>query len=394
MPTAYASANPLVTGDGACSPLDASHQFVTHTVNTTHKSTESEARRPMPTTVRTRPSKSPARRSAGGRSSAGISAQTFKKNFDMVVDNVETVIKGKTDVVRLALVAMLCEGHILFEDVPGTGKSMLARALSQSLDAIPSRVQCTPDMLPGDITGSSILDQKKGTFEFRPGPVFANVLLSDEINRATPKTQSALLEAMGERRVSADGVTYDLPRPFFVLATQNPIEQAGTFPLPEAQLDRFLFKLTMGYMNRDSEYDVMFANSSQLSIEELGSVIDTNAVQKMIDFATTIEVSPEVAYYIVDLVHASRVDPAASLGGSPRASIALLRAGRVLAASDGRSHVYPDDVRAVLKPVMAHRIILNPDSVLRGETVDAVLERVSSTVKAPVSARGRDANSG
>ena len=170
----------------------------------------------------------------------------------MVVENVETVIKGKTDVVRLALVAMLCEGHILFEDLPGTGKSMLARALSDSMNATANRVQCTPDMLPGDITGSSILDQKKGEFEFRPGPIFCNVLLSDEINRATPKTQSALLEAMGEKRVSADGTTYDLPRPFLVLATQNPIEQAGTFPLPEAQLDRFLFKLQLGYMSREA----------------------------------------------------------------------------------------------------------------------------------------------
>ena len=206
--------------------------------------------------------------------------------FDAIVDNIETVIKGKTDVVRLALVAILCEGHILFEDVPGTGKSMLARAIAQSINATSNRVQCTPDMLPGDITGSSILDQKRGEFEFRPGPIFTNVLLSDEINRATPKTQSALLEAMAERRVSADGVTYDLPRPFLVLATQNPVELAGTFPLPEAQLDRFLFKLSMGYMDRDSEFEVMFDNSVQLSIEDLGAVIDTHVVRAMIDYAT------------------------------------------------------------------------------------------------------------
>jgi MoxR-like ATPase len=319
----------------------------------------------------TRPRKSTTAR----RGAAATDATEFKKNFDTVVDNIETVVKGKTDVVRLALVAILCEGHILFEDVPGTGKTVLARAIAQSIDAEIGRVQCTPDMLPGDITGSSILDQKRGTFEFKPGPIFTNVLLSDEINRATPKTQSALLEAMAERRVSADGTTYDLPRPFLVLATQNPIENAGTFPLPEAQLDRFLFKLTMGYMAREHEYEVMFDNSTQLSVEELGSVIDTATVNEMISFATDIEVSPEVGYYIVDLVHASRQDPAVAMGGSPRASIALLRAGRVLAASDGRAHVYPDDIRAVLTPVMAHRVILNPEAILRGEAPAVIARR-------------------
>ena len=286
--------------------------------------------------------------------------------------------------------AILCEGHILFEDVPGTGKSMLARALSQSIRATSTRVQCTPDMLPGDITGSSIYDQRRGVFEFRQGPIFANVLLSDEINRATPKTQSALLEAMAERKVSVDGTTHDLPRPFLVLATQNPIELAGTFPLPEAQLDRFLFKLTMGYLDRDREYEVMFDNSVQLSIESLGAVVDTVKVNEMINYATTIEVSPEVGYYIVDLVQASRSDAAVSMGGSPRAAIALLRASRVLAASDGRAHVYPDDVRAVLTPVMRHRVILNPDAILRGENIDAVLERVVGRIKPPMTSKTRD----
>ena len=319
-----------------------------------------------------------------------IDAPAFKTAFDAVVDNIETVIKGKTEVVRLALVAILCEGHILFEDVPGTGKSMLARAIAQSLNATANRVQCTPDMLPGDITGSSIFDTKHGTFEFRPGPIFTNVLLSDEINRATPKTQSALLEAMAERRVSVDGVTRDLPRPFLVLATQNPIELAGTFPLPEAQLDRFLFKLSMGYMGRDTEFEVMFDNSVQLSIEDLGAVIDTDTVNAMIDYASRVEVAPEVGYYIVDLVHASRRDPSVAMGGSPRASIALLRASRCLAASDGREHVYPDDVRAVLKAVMAHRIILNPDAILRGDSIDAVLERMTGSVKPPMVTRSRD----
>ena len=323
-----------------------------------------------------------------GRGEATIDAMSFKETFGRIVANVGSVIKGKDEVVRLSLVAVLSEGHILFEDVPGTGKSMLARALSQSIEATSSRVQCTPDMLPGDITGSSILDQQRGAFVFHPGPVFCNVLLADEVNRATPKTQSALLEAMAERRVSIDGVTNDLPRPFLVLATQNPIELAGTFPLPEAQLDRFLFKLTMGYLDRDREVEVMLDNAVQLSIEDLGPVVNTAVVRDMIQYAANqVAVSNEVAYYIVDLVQSSRTDPAVAMGGSPRAAIALLRAGRVLAASDGRAHVYPDDVRAVLAPVMRHRVILNPDAVLRGESVDAVLERITSRVKPPMSAR-------
>jgi MoxR-like ATPase len=324
------------------------------------------------------------------RTSASTTATTFKQNFDRVVANIETVIKGKNDVVRLAMVAILCEGHILFEDLPGTGKSMLARAIGESMNATNSRIQCTPDMLPGDITGSSIYDQKRGVFEFQPGPVFTNILLADEINRATPKTQSALLEAMAERRVTGDGTTYDLPRPFLVLATQNPVEQAGTFPLPEAQLDRFLFKLSMGYMDRDAEFEVMFDNSIRLMIDDIEPVIEPDLVLDMIKYASTIEVSPEVGYYIVDLVHATRNDPSITAGGSPRATIALLRASRVLAASDGRSHVYPDDVRAVLTPVLGHRVILNPDAILRGDSIEAVLERVTGTVKPPVSARHRE----
>jgi MoxR-like ATPase len=328
--------------------------------------------------------KSKAKQLAAVRYEVGdMSPRKFKGAFDAIVDNIETVIKGKTDIVRLALVAIICEGHILFEDVPGTGKTILARAIAQSMRAQVNRVQCTPDMLPGDITGSSIYDQSAGEFEFRPGPVFAHILLADEINRAAPKTQSALLEAMGERKVSADGVTYALPRPFFVLCTQNPIEQAGTFPLPEAQLDRFLFKLAMGYMERDAEYEVMFDNSVQLSIEKLGAVVDTEIIKQLIAYGSTVNTASEVAYYIVDLVKASREDPALALGASPRASINLLRSSRVLAASDGRTDVYPDDVRSVLKPVLAHRVILNPDAILRGETIDAVIERLVTKVKPP-----------
>src|SRR5947209_5053882 len=318
-----------------------------------------------------------------------IDAMAFSAAFEAIVENIESVIKGKTEVVRLALVAILCEGHILFEDVPGTGKSMLARAIAQSVNATSNRVQCTPDMLPGDITGSSIFDARNATFEFRPGPIFTNVLLSDEINRATPKTQSALLEAMAERRVSVDGVTRDLPRPFLVLATQNPVEQAGTFPLPEAQLDRFLFKLSMGYMSRDAELEVMFDNSIVLPIEKLGAVVEPEMVTEMITYASTVEVAPEVGLYIVDMVQATRSDPAVAVGGSPRASIALLRASRALAASDGRRQVLPDDVRTVLGPVLAHRLILNPDAILRGESTASVLERIVGQVKPPLTAPER-----
>jgi MoxR-like ATPase len=323
------------------------------------------------------------RRSAAATGPKPIDAAEFRRQFEAICANVEQVVRGKHDIVRLALVAVLSEGHVLFEDVPGTGKTVLARALSQSMNASLGRIQCTPDMLPGDITGSSIYNQALAEFEFQPGPVFANVLLADEINRATPKTQSALLEAMAERRVSADNVTYELPRPFLVLATQNPVEQAGTFPLPEAQLDRFLFRLSMGYMDVDAELEVVLANSRQLAIEDLGAVIDITTVQQMIDYATGVVVSPEVGRFVIELVHATRREPAVALGASPRASIALVRAARVLAASDGRTDVYPDDVLAVLGPVLNHRLVVSPDHLIRGETVEAVVERVTTSVKPP-----------
>ncbi|HVE75542.1 MAG TPA: MoxR family ATPase [Actinomycetota bacterium] len=316
-----------------------------------------------------------------------MNGSEFKKSFDRIIDNVESVVKGKRDVVRLALVAVLSEGHVLFEDVPGTGKTVLARALAQSMKASMGRIQCTPDMLPGDITGSSIYNQKLGKFEFQAGPVFANVLLADEINRATPKTQSALLEAMAERKITAD-VTRLLPRPFLVLATQNPVEQAGTFPLPEAQLDRFLFRLSMGYMEEDHEIEVIFSNAKELAIEKLVPVTDLKTVSAMIDYGSNVNVSEEVGRYIVQLVSATRKDAALGLGASPRASIALLRSSRVLAAGDGRSDVLPDDVLTVLKPALNHRLIINPDYLLRGESVDAVLDRVLTAVKPPSVSRG------
>lgn len=313
-----------------------------------------------------------------------MSAKSFQSRFDDIVSNIGKVIKGKDDVIRRAIVGMLADGHLLFEDVPGTGKTMLARAMAQTINAEWSRIQCTPDLLPADVTGSPILDRKTGDFVFRPGPIFASVFLADEINRATPKTQSSMLEAMQEKNVTVDGVTYPLPKPFFVLATQNPIELAGTFPLPEAQLDRFLFKLTLGYADRLATAEILTANKNKEAILELSSVIDTSEVIAMIDWATGVSISEAVTFYIIDLVEATRRDPALQLGASTRAQLALMRAGRVLAASEGRDDVLPDDIKALTRPVLAHRLILTSDAQLRDETIDQVVERVLTRIKVPV----------
>jgi MoxR-like ATPase len=310
----------------------------------------------------------------------------FQELFDRLADNVNTVIHGKEDVVRLALVAICSNGHVVFEDVPGVGKSMLARALGASMKAAVGRVQCTPDMLPGDITGSSVVDtsKKQIDFAFRPGPIFTNILLVDEVNRATPKTQSALLEAMAERQVTVEGTTHALPNPFLVLATQNPVEQAGTFPLPEAQLDRFLFRLTMGYPHLEAERLVLRGNARGLEVETLKPVCTIKEVLEMIELAAQVEITEPVETYILEIVQATRNDPALLMAASPRASIALAKASKALAAADGREQVYPEDVRALLNPVLNHRILLTPDALLRGETVDDVLERAISRIKPPM----------
>jgi len=315
-----------------------------------------------------------------------MNVKRFQELFDRLADNVNTVIHGKEDVVRLALVAICSNGHVVFEDVPGVGKSMLARALGASMKADVGRVQCTPDMLPGDITGSSVVDTSKKAmdFVFRPGPIFTNILLVDEVNRATPKTQSALLEAMAERQVTVEGTTHQLPNPFLVLATQNPVEQAGTFPLPEAQLDRFLFRLTMGYPHLEAERLVLRGNARGLEVERLKPVCSIKEVLEMIELAAQVEITEPVETYILEIVQATRNDPALLMAASPRASIALAKASKALAAADGREQVYPEDVRALLNPVLNHRILLTPDALLRGETVDDVLERAISRIKPPM----------
>src|SRR3954463_13888952 len=290
-----------------------------------------------------------------------LDVERFQESFRRVADNVNTVIHGKSDVVRLALVAIFANGHVLFDDVPGVGKSMLARALSVTMGADTARVQCTPDMLPGDITGSSVIDSSTMRLIFKPGPVFTNVLLVDEINRATPKTQSALLEAMAERNVSVDGVSRPLPKPFLVLATQNPVEQAGTFPLPEAQLDRFLFRLKMGYATADGERLIMRGNTRGLEVDGLEPVTTTAEMLSMQELATEVELPTAVETYIIDIVQATRDDNALTLGASARASISLAKAARVMAAADGRMQVYPEDVKVLLRPVLGHRLMLTPD---------------------------------
>ena len=249
----------------------------------------------------------------------------FSECFEAMVDNIGRVIKGKDEVIRLSLTAMLADGHLLFEDLPGTGKTMLARAIWRPINGAVSRIQCTPDLLPGDVTGSPVLDRRTGDFVFRAGPVFANVVLADEINRATPKTQSSLLEAMAERTVTVDGITHPLPSPFFLLATQNPIELAGTFPLPEAQLDRFLFKLSLGYADRDAEVSMLNANLKHQAVLDLEPVVDVADVVAMIEWATEVTVSDPIKYFIVDLCQATRIDPALQMGAQqPRLAGAAL----------------------------------------------------------------------
>lgn len=298
--------------------------------------------------------------------------------------NIGRVIVGKANVIELLLAALFSEGHVLIEDVPGLGKTMLAKSLARSLGCSFQRVQFTPDLLPSDITGVDVFNQKSGDFDFRPGPIMAQIVLADEINRAGPRTQSALLEAMEERQVSVDGVTRLLPRPFLVIATQNPIELEGTFPLPEAQLDRFLIKLSIGYPDTNEEREVLRRFKSIDPLDQLQAVASSNDVSELIAVCRSVYVSPAIETYILALVNATRGNPALSLGASPRASLALYHTAQSLAAIRGRSFVIPDDVQALTVPALSHRLILSSQARLHGKELIDVLKDVIEQVPVPV----------
>jgi len=293
-----------------------------------------------------------------------------------VTHNVESVIIGKRAQIEKLLIALLCQGHVLIEDVPGTGKTMLARAIAVSLGLSFKRVQCTPDLLPNDITGVNVFNQQTQSFEFRPGPVFVNVLLADEINRATPRAQAALLEAMQERQVTVDGVTRPLPAPFLVLATQNPVEYEGTFPLPEAQLDRFLMRLSLGYPDEHDEGRMLRHLNRRHPIETLGAVVDGAELLALAETVSAVHLDETLERYLLALVRATRSHPDLALGASPRGSLALRKTSQALAALRGRDYVLPDDVKALAPLTLAHRLILKPESQLRGRTTADVLNEI------------------
>ncbi len=301
-----------------------------------------------------------------------------------VVANMEKVIIGKRPQLALALSAYLCEGHILLEDVPGVAKTMFARALARSVGCTFKRVQCTPDLLPSDVTGVSIFNQKTTEFEFRPGPVFAQTVLVDEINRATPRTQAALLEAMGERRVSVDGQTYVLKPPFLVVATQNPIDQEGTFPLPEAQLDRFLIRLSLGYPSFEEESMMLTKLQYGHPIDDLQPVVTAAEIINCQEAIRSVHVDEKIKRFVLEIVHGSREHEDLLLGGSPRATIALFRTAQSLAAISGRDFVTPDDVKRMAQPVLAHRVILRPESRLRKKTAASVVNEILGDQRIPV----------
>jgi MoxR-like ATPase len=308
----------------------------------------------------------------------------FQTTFERIVANVEQTIQGKDEVIRLAMVSLVAEGHILLEDVPGVGKTMLAKSLARSLGCSWSRIQFTPDLLPTDVTGVNVWDEHQERFAFRKGAVFANVILGDEINRASPKAQSALLECMEERQVTVDGTTHMLEEPFMVIATQNPIEHEGTYPLPESQLDRFMMRLSMGYPERTSELEILDRHGTREPLEQLEAVATAGEVKSLIHLAHSVHVAPTLKKYIVDLTETTRDHPDVYLGASPRASLHLLRASRALAASRGRDYVVPDDIKDLAIPSLAHRILLAPDAQMRGSVAEEVLEGLVGRVPIPV----------
>lgn len=305
-----------------------------------------------------------------------------------IAENIKKVIIGKNSAIELAVVALVCQGHILIEDVPGVGKTMLARSLAKSTGCSYSRIQFTPDLLPSDITGVSIYNQKEGEFEFKSGPVISQMVLADEINRATPKTQSALLESMDERQVTVEGVTHVLPRPFMVMATQNPIEYEGTFPLPEAQLDRFFLKISLGYPTLPEEESILSSQETIHPIELLQSVVSSDEIVKIQEDVKTIYVDDLVRSYIVSIVHSTRGHEDIALGSSPRGSLAMSRGIQALALMRGRDHVLPDDVKELAVPMLAHRIIVSSGARMQGLTSEEIVSRILDTVPVPGSRSG------
>jgi len=302
---------------------------------------------------------------------------------------VEQVIEGKPEAVRLALTVLLAEGHLLIEDVPGVGKTMLAKTLARSIDCTVRRIQFTPDLLPSDITGVSVFDQQRRDFEFKPGAIFANIVVGDEINRASPKTQSALLESMEERQVTVDGTTYHLERPFMVIATQNPIEMEGTYPLPEAQRDRFMARVSMGYPSPEAELEMLDTHGSTSPLDDLEAVSDALQVAKLIEVVRTVHVAEEVKRYAIDIVTATRQAPELRLGASPRATLHLLRSARASAALDDREFVLPDDIQDLAVPVLAHRMLPTAESQIARRTTEQVVGDVVARVPLPRADRSR-----
>jgi len=307
----------------------------------------------------------------------------FGERFRTVADNIEHVIQGKRETVELITSCLISGGHVLIEDVPGVGKTLLAKSLARSIDCSFKRIQFTPDLLPSDVTGVSVWDREAGTFVFRSGPVFSNVILGDEINRASPKTQAALLEAMEERQVTVDGTTRTLGPPFIVIATQNPIEHEGTYPLPEAQLDRFMMRLTMGYPTRSKELEMLDTHGERSTFEDLRPVIHADDIVAMSSIAQHVHVADVVKGYIIDIAEATREEPDLLLGASPRASLFLQRAARTTAAVAGRDYVSPDDVKKILGPVLNHRMIMRPEAQMRGAHVPEILDGIAGTVPVP-----------
>lgn len=302
---------------------------------------------------------------------------------ERVITNIERVIVGKRTAVELSVIGLLCQGHMLIEDVPGVGKTVLARSMARSLGCSFSRIQFTPDMLPSDVTGASIFNQGSRQFEFRPGPVMAQVVLADEINRATPKTQAALLEAMEEHQITIDGVTHPLPRPFIVLATQNPIEYEGTFPLPEAQLDRFLLRVGLGYPELDDEIDVLDRQQFRHPLEDLEQVASIEELSQAQEAVKAVYVSPAVKRYLVELTRWTRKHREVYLGASPRGSLALYRAGQARAATQGRGFVLPDDIKALALPALAHRVIPAPAARLQNVSAERIVQETVETLPVP-----------